>query len=143
MPSKIKIASMNVQCLVHNKKCRDVIHFLKGKHLNICCIQDTHYTDKTIPFVRSLWGYECYFSNYSSQSRGVAILINNNFDFKYINSEKDDTGNYLRLDFSSQEIVITIFCIYGPNNDNPELYNRIRDKLLIINNACILVVTLT
>jgi len=112
MTSKIKIASMNVQCLGHNKKCRDVIHFLKGKHLNICCIQDTHYTDKTIPFVRSLWGYECYFSNYSSQSRGVAILINNNFDFKYINSEKDDTGNYLRLDFSSQEIVITIFCIY-------------------------------
>jgi len=76
------------------------------------------------------WGYECYFNNYSSQSRGVAIPINNNFDFKYINSEKDDTGNYLRLDFSSQEIVITIFCIYGPNNDNRELYNRIRDKLL-------------
>ena len=139
MTSKIKIASMNVQGLGDNKKCRDVITFLKGKHLNICCIQDTHYTDKTIPFVRSLWDYECYFSNYSSQSRGVAILINNNFDFKYINSEIDDTGSYIRLDFSSQEIVITIFCIYGPNNDNPEFNNRIRGKLLTIDNACILV----
>ena len=56
MTSKIKIASLNVQGLGDNKKCRHAINFLKGKKLNICCIQDTHYTDKTIPFVRSLLG---------------------------------------------------------------------------------------
>jgi len=42
------IASMNVKGLGDNKTCRDVIQFIKGININICCIQDTHYTDKTI-----------------------------------------------------------------------------------------------
>ena len=54
---------------------------------------DTHLTDSESKIIRSQWGYVCYFSNYCSQSRGVAILINNNFEFKFHSVEKDNAGN--------------------------------------------------
>ena len=37
-------------------------------------------------------GYECYFSSFTSNSRGVAILINNNFEFKAFREKKDLNG---------------------------------------------------
>lgn len=139
MNSKLNILSLNVQGLGDSKKCRDVINFLKGKKPNICCIQDTHFTDKCIPYVRSSWGFECYFSNHTTQSRGVAILINNNFDFKFVSVETDDNGNLIRLDFKSCDKTISLFCLYGPNNDSPDFYSSIRDVIINIDNSCILV----
>ena len=37
-------------------------------------------------------------SSLSSNSKGVAILINDNFEFKILNEAKDINGNYLILD---------------------------------------------
>jgi hypothetical protein len=37
-----------------------------------------------------MWRFECFFSSFSSNSRGVAILFNNNFEFKVDNSHEYD-----------------------------------------------------
>lgn len=39
----------------------------------------------------------------------------------------------------SYEQKISLFCLYGRNNDNPGFYEVLRDKLLTIDNPCILV----
>ena len=39
-----------------------------------------------------------YFSLFSSSSRGVAVLLNNNFEHNFIGTRKDDNGNLLALD---------------------------------------------
>ena len=52
------------------------------KKCNIYFLQDTHFEKKLEPYIRAEWGVECIFSSHNSQSRGVAILFNNNFDFE-------------------------------------------------------------
>ena len=78
---KISLISANVQGLGNAQKRRDVFQFLRQKNASICFLQDTHFTDKQETNIRSEWGYECYFNCFTSQSRGVAILFNSNFDF--------------------------------------------------------------
>ena len=120
---------MNVQGLGDKAKRKDVLNFLKSKRYSICMLQDTHFTENEEVYIRSQWGYECYFSNHNSQSRGVATFINNNFDCKVINVEKDTNGNLLILNCKFGEKNVTLFNIYGPNRDNPEFYQNIHEKM--------------
>ena len=59
--------------------------------------QDTHFIDKEENYIRTQWRFECYFSSFASNARGVAILLNDNFEFKVHKVEKDDKGNKLIL----------------------------------------------
>jgi exonuclease III len=70
-------------------------------------------------YVRNLWGYQCFFSSYSSNSRGVAILLNNNFDCKVLSEKGDVDGNYLLLKLSLEGHEVLLCTVYGPNNDIP------------------------
>ena len=76
-------------------KRSDTFNFLKNKNHSVYFLQDTHFTTKEQNYIRTQWGFECYFSNYSSQSRGVAILFNNKFEFKVLKVTKDENGNKL------------------------------------------------
>jgi hypothetical protein len=51
-----------------------------------------------------LWGYKAFFSSFKSNSRGVAILFNNNCEEKISNENKDNDGNYLILDVPVENI---------------------------------------
>ena len=85
----LSIASLNTQGLGDQKKRRDVLHYLKQKNHSIYLIQDTHFSGKMESYIRAEWGYNCYFASKNSQSRGVAILFNNNFEFKLKKVYKD------------------------------------------------------
>ena len=97
MSNNVTIVSMNAQGLGDKNKRKDLINLLKSRKYSICLLQDTHFMTSEEKFIRSQWGYDCFFSNHNSQSRGVAIFINNTFDFKLNNVEKDDNGNLLIL----------------------------------------------
>ena len=62
--------------------------------------------------------FAAYFSKYS-KSRGVVILINNNFDIKEYVKISDPNGIFFILDASIESNTKTTFCIYGPNVDSP------------------------
>ena len=93
--ANIDIASMNTQGLNDYKKRRDIFQYLKQKKFSIIFLQDTHFEKQMEKQIRSEWGYEVYFSSHTSQSRGVAILFNNNFDFQVLDVKHDLDGNYL------------------------------------------------
>ena len=126
---KISLISANVQGLGNAQKRRDVFQFLRQKNASICFLQDTHFTDKQETYIRSEWGYECYFNCFTSQSRGVAILFNSNFDFSVKKVIKDNEGNFLILIINTQQTNLALVNIYGPNNDNPQFYEGIRQHL--------------
>jgi hypothetical protein len=42
-------------------------------------LQETHFTKENENIIEAEWGFKCIFSNCSSQSCGVALLFNNNF----------------------------------------------------------------
>ena len=43
-------------------------------------LQDTHFDPKMENCIRAEWGYKSYFASCNSNSRGVAILFNNNLE---------------------------------------------------------------
>ena len=133
--AKISIISANVQGLGNSQKRRDVFQYLRQKNSSIYFLQDTHFTEKQEQYIRSEWGYDCYFNSFTSQSRGVSILFNNNFDFKVKQEIKDKEGNFLILIINTMQKDIALVNIYGPNQDNPIFYQSIKDHLTKISYA--------
>ena len=68
----------------------------------------------------SMWGFDCFFSSFSSNSRGVSILFNSNFEYEVLKEKRDLNGNYLALDVVIDKPKLTLLSLYGPNMDNPD-----------------------
>ena len=77
--------------------------------------------------VKSEWGGKCYFSSFSSQARGCAIFFKKDFAAEVIEDSiyRDPSGNFLCLNFKYEDFTITISCIYGPNEDDPDFYKNV------------------
>ena len=102
---------------------------LLNKEYNIICLQDVHINAQLEPFIKSEWGYEVFFSSFTNISRGVMILMNNNFEYKVERVKTDKNGNYIILDIIIQGKRITLVNLYGPNQDNPNFYTNIKQKV--------------
>ena len=63
-----------------------------------------------------------FFSNFSSQSRRVAILFNNNFEFEIHKTEKNTNGNKLLIDITIEGKHVLLCNIYAPNFDTPQVF---------------------
>ena len=74
--------------------------------------------------MKQIW-HECYINGSKTNSRGVAILLNNNFEFKVSKVIKDDDANFLQLLVSCNELNINLINIYAPNNDQPEFFTKV------------------
>ena len=133
MDDNISIMSLNCQGLNNLKKRRDMFHFLRSKKYSIYFVQDTHFEQKMENYILAEWGYQGFFSSYTSNSRGVAILFNNNFEFKVKKIIKDQAGNYIILLVEIHKENYLLVNIYGPNRDNPEFYNNLRKKIRELN----------
>jgi exonuclease III len=138
MPENVTFISINVQGLLGKLKKKDFFSYLRAKRFNIYFLQDTHFIDKKMKIIRSQWGFECNCSNFKSQSRGVAIMINKNFDFEVTSEESDTDDNLLILNCKIYSKTFSLFCIYGSNRDNPDFYCQIQRIFNNIDHYCIL-----
>ena len=130
MADKITILSLNCRGLRDNFKRKDVFNYLREKKYAIYCLQDTHFTETEENIIRAQWGFECHFSHGRRDSRGVCILLNNNFDFKINQVIRDEDGNYIIMLIELENnIKLTLINIYGPNKDDPEFYKNLKTKL--------------
>ena len=126
LPSQnLSIASRNCRGLADYAKRRDVLHFLKTKQYSIYCLQDVHSAVHMEDRIRAEWRLDCYFSSFKSNARGVAILFNNNFEYKVFACNIDENGNYLALSLETQGYKITLINLYGPSKDDPNFYEKI------------------
>ena len=122
----LSITSFNCRGLQGLDKRRDVLNYLKQKQNSIYFLQDTHFTKDDTNIVRSIWGYDTYTSPGKNDSRGVAILFNNNFEFKTIHVTPDEMGNLLAIELKIEKYNILLINIYGPNRDSPEFYEKLQ-----------------
>ena len=128
--SNISIFSMNCRGLRDSKKRLDVFHYIREKNCSIYCLQDTHFLGSECSIIRSQWGYDVYNSCGTSNSRGVCILFNNNFEFEVLSEKHDHEGNFLQVDIRvEKKFVISLLSIYGPNKDDPNFYKNIANIL--------------
>ena len=88
--------------------------------------------------MRARWGDDCYFSSFKSNSRGVAILFDKNFEYKVHSCISDPNGNYLILDVTIDNNRITLATVYGPNHDDVSFYQNIAKTIEEIGNEHII-----
>ena len=132
---------MNCRGLGNRNKRTDVFDFFKSnRKSHIYCLQDVHWDEKRIDQVTNEWGSECFISCGTTNSRGVAILFNNNFDYDVAKVDKDVDGNYVALSLRIYGYTITLISVYGPNDDRPSFYKKINDLIAEFDNThCIIV----
>jgi hypothetical protein len=58
----------------------------------------------------------------------LVFLLKTNFDFKVNESISDQNGPYIILDWSVYGQRLTLFCLYGYNDDKPGLLSEILQK---------------
>ena len=95
--NSIKVSSVNCQGLQNQEKRQDVISYFRNLDANIVCLQDTHWIQKDLQNIKELWGGECFIHGVKTNSRGVAILIKNNFEYEVLECNKDVDGKFLYL----------------------------------------------
>ena len=126
LSDKITVLSANCQGLRTYEKRVDVSSFLKDTNASIVCLQDTHLLETDKSSIRQIWP-DCYINGSKSNSRGVIILFNNNFEYKILDTYKDDDGNILQLLINLGSFTLNLINIYAPNKDNLNFFAKISE----------------
>ena len=125
----IRVVSLNVQGFRDKNKRIDVMRYLGQLNPNIVALQDTHLIESDTNTLLELWNGKVILHGNKTNSRGVALLLDKNFEYDIDNIEKDIDGNYLEIDLNLKVFTIKLITIYGPNLDNPKFYEEIGSKL--------------
>ena len=121
----VDIVTKNCQGLGDFRKRKDVFSHLPVIKSNIYCVQDTHFTKDIENRVRCEWGFDAYFSSFSSNSRGACILFIKNIEYKITGQISDPNGNYLILDVKIDSKQIIRCSVYGPNQDTTSFFSNL------------------
>lgn len=125
----VSFLTFNCRGLHGLEKRRDVLNFLKKKNKSIYFLQDTHFTNDDLTVIRAIWGFEVHISPGKSDSRGVAILFNNNFEYDIFKITPDEKGNFLSIEIKIENYIILLVNIYGPNCDSPEFFQSLHSSI--------------
>ena len=94
----ISVATLNVNGLRNDKKRYNLFYWLIQSNYDVICIQETHCTSSDDVYWTSQWknmgGSECHWNHGTSESRGVAILSTNKFQYDIKDINKDNVGRY-------------------------------------------------
>lgn len=72
----LKIISLNVRGIRDIIKRKAILLFIRQKNADIIFLQETHFIEEDVKFWKAQWGDQCYLSNGTNQSAGVAIFFN-------------------------------------------------------------------
>ena len=140
---KLKFLTLNVRGLREKSKRQTIFNWLKGKKHNVILLQETH-SDETVEIEwKKEWGSSMYFSHGETNSKGVAILLDKDYDFEIKEIAKDKDGRILFLEVVLNGDSIMLGNVYGPTKnkqkDQIEFVQQIssmldahRDKNIVI-----------
>ena len=126
---KIKFVTLNARGLNNALKRRKIFRQMKDKKADICMIQETHGSENKSKLWASEWGNKCYFANGESNARGVGLLLSKTTAKGVKDVILDPGGRYLicKIEYKEQELCIVN--LYGPNIDEPNFFEQIRNKV--------------
>ena len=127
--NNIKVLSANCQGLRNREKRLDVITYFKETKANILCLQDTHLIESDIAALKTIWDGDIYISGSKTNSRGVAVLLNNNFEYETLSFKLDKDGNFINIILKLSTLTLNLTTIYGPNNDIPTFFDNVENLL--------------
>lgn len=136
----LKICTFNCNGLNNAGKRKDLFDFMRNKNWNIILLQESHLLTKDENYIRSNWGYELILCGVDTNKNGVAILFNNNFEYKVLDVKRDPLGCYVALSIEFLKKKYTLINVYGPScGDKPDFFDNICDCIDFFQNDLIIV----
>ena len=93
----MKLCSFNCRGMQDHVKRRKIFHYFRNLDSDIIFLQETHSDKNDELFWKSQWGESAWFSSFTSNSRGVAILIRNTVTLNVKSVFRDPNGRFLIL----------------------------------------------
>lgn len=125
---EIKLVSWNVRDMKSPLKRRKVYVHLLALKGDICFLQETHIKKMAAKVLCPPWASQVYQSNFSTKSRGVAILIRKNIPFFHSQIISDQRGRYLIVNGTLNSIPIIFVNVYGSNFEDPIFFRTFSTK---------------
>ena len=134
--SSIDIIYANIRGLRQQFKRFDISEYFKKLKADIVCLQETCLAQKDLNTLKKEWNVEYFIAGNSTNSRGVAVLINNSFEYTILSSHKDPEGRYIILEISVTNLyTFFLIDIYGPNRDDPDWFSTLFNKVRNVSNG--------
>ena len=114
----LRVQSWNCNSLM--KKYRSCVQFiskLKNSNENIFVLVDTRFESEQEREFEKLWDGPVYFNSFSSNQRGLMVLLKDSLPAKNVKMENILIGDYSRLTLSLGDTKVLIKCCYAPNDD--------------------------
>lgn len=105
---KIKTTSFNVNGMGNPVKRRIIFENLRTQKAEVHLIQETHSSPETGFLWAREWGGQIFYSHGTSNSRGVAILMSRNANFKVSTTIRDPEGRFVGIDIMVGEPKISL-----------------------------------
>jgi exonuclease III len=117
----LQMMSLNANGLRNGVKRRSLFNWLKQSHngkSKIIFLQETHADQKVEKTWKDEWGGEVLFANGTSGSKGVAILLPTNIEYKVDETIIDPGGRYLATKLTISSTTFWLCNCYAPTGDN-------------------------
>ena len=134
-----RVCSLNVRGLGNKQKREQIFHWLREQSYPICLLQETHLTSNDHRLVEKEWKGQCYFSGKYSNKLGVCVLIDPNLNCSVTKHTEIVPGRVQALDITICEKEIVIINVYGPNEDDINMFNDILTYLNDINDKSFII----
>ena len=122
--------TINVRGLRAADKMAKYFNFLRNKYYEVLALQETHSTKDCEKLWKSQWRGQIFYAHGESNSRGCAILIQRNVKTKVHKIVKDELeGRYLIIDIEVRAERFLLCCLYAPNSDSPQFFERVMGEL--------------
>uniref|UniRef100_A0A3B3HR51 Uncharacterized protein n=1 Tax=Oryzias latipes TaxID=8090 RepID=A0A3B3HR51_ORYLA len=104
-------------CIHHPIKRKKILSSFKKEKVQIAFLQETrNLVDKEHMKLKRDWIGRAHSSSFSSNSRGVAVLIHKSVPFVMGTCKEGPEGRYILLHGSIQGVQLNMMNIYAPNS---------------------------
>ena len=123
--SAVKFTSWNVRGVNRPIKRTRIFTHLKRLHTEIAFLQETHLRVPDHSLLRKSWVGQVFHSNFSSRSRGTAIIIHKKVLFTASEILSDPQGRYIIVVGHLFHTPVVLANVYAPNWDDSEFFKKI------------------
>jgi exonuclease III len=130
----LSVLTLNVNGLNSLIKRHHLRKWIKKEEPTICCLQETHLTNRNKQGLRMKGWKKIYQANGPWKQAGIAILISNKVDFKptLIKWDKDEHSILIKGEIDQKEIII--INLHAPNVNTPNFVKHtLKDLKAYIN----------
>ena len=113
----LRLLSLNVKGISNFRKRRVVFTWCRKQKADVIFLQETHSTEEREKRWIKEWGSQICFSQGSSNSRRVAILLKRGIDIVLRKSFGDTCGRFIVLESKINDEEYILINVYAPNKD--------------------------